>query len=161
MSADQKDKRLLEFLENGKDWERKQTNIPGVFLIRLPQFRSRPACIGVELDALNRGGGGNRRRGIILRTSEELQQLLDIVTNKKLSELTSSIEKVNPVQQANMGVHLDNEILKYKVVNLLLKNLLMVSTSFCIIGLFLYLVGMSNKISPVTGFNYILQIMSY
>jgi len=110
MSADQKDKRLLEFLENGKDWERKQTNIPGVFLIRLPQFRSRPACIGVELDALNRGGGGNRRRGIILRTSEELQQLLDIVTNKKLSELTSSIEKVNPVQQANMGVHLDNEI---------------------------------------------------
>ena len=110
MSADQKDKRLIEFLENGKDWERKQTNIPGVFLIRLPQFRSRPACIGVELDALNRGGGGNRRRGIILRTSEELQQLLDIVTNKKLSELTSSIEKVNPVQQVNMGVHLDNEI---------------------------------------------------
>ena len=110
MSTDQKDKRLIEFLENGKDWERKQTNIPGVFLIRLPQFRSRPACIGVELDALNRGGGGNRRRGIILRTSEELQQLLDIVTNKKLSDLTSSIEKVNPVQQASMGANLDNEI---------------------------------------------------
>lgn len=110
MSTDQKDKRLIEFLENGKDWERKQTNIPGVFLIRLPQFRSRPACIGVELDALNRGGGGSRRRGIILRTSEELQQLLDIVTNKKLSELTSSIEKVNPVQQASMGANLDNEI---------------------------------------------------
>ncbi|MDW0222086.1 MAG: hypothetical protein QOC40_03100 [Nitrososphaeraceae archaeon] len=110
MSTDQKDKRLIEFLENGKDWERKQTNIPGVFLIRLPQFRSRPACIGVELDALNRGGGSNRRRGIILRTSEELQQLLDIVTNKKLSELTSSIEKVNPVQQASMGANLDNEI---------------------------------------------------
>jgi hypothetical protein len=110
MSADQKDKRLIEFLENGKDWERKQTNIPGVFLIRLPQFRSRPACIGVELDALNRGGGGNRRRGIILRTSEELQQLLDIVSNKKLSELTSSIEKVNPLQQANIGANLDNEI---------------------------------------------------
>jgi hypothetical protein len=110
MSTDQKDKRLVEFLQNGKDWERKQTNIPGVFLIRLPQFRSRPACIGVELDALNRGGGGNRRRGIILRTGEELQQLLDIVTNKKLSELTSSIEKVNPVQQASMGGNLDNEI---------------------------------------------------
>jgi hypothetical protein len=110
MSADQKDRRLTEFLENGKDWERKQTNIPGVFLIRLPQFRSRPACIGVELDVLNRGGGGNRRRGIILRTNEELHQLLDIVTNKKLIELTSSIEKVNPVQQANMGAKLDNEI---------------------------------------------------
>ena len=110
MSADQKDKRLKEFLENGKDWERKQTNIPGVFLIRLPQFRSRPACIGIELDMFNRGGGGNRRRGIILRTSEELQQLLGMVTNKKLSQLTSSIEKINPVQQSNMGANLDSEI---------------------------------------------------
>jgi hypothetical protein len=110
MSADQKDKRLIEFLDSGKDWERKQTNIPGVFLIRLPQFRSRPACIGIELDALNRGGGSNRRRGIILRTTDELQQLLDIVNNKKLMELTSSIEKVNPVQQANMGANLDTEI---------------------------------------------------
>ena len=109
MSADQKDERLVKFLENGKDWERKQTNIPGVFLIRLPQFRSRPACIGVELDALNRGGG-NRRRGIIIRTSNELQQLLDIVTNKKLNELTSSIEKVNPVQQTNVATNIDNEI---------------------------------------------------
>jgi hypothetical protein len=110
MSEDQKDRRLTEFLENGKDWERKQTNIPGVFLIRLPQFRSRPACVGVELDVLNRGGGGNRRRGIILRTKEELQQLSEIITNNKLIQLTSAIEKVNPVQQATMGANLDNEI---------------------------------------------------
>ena len=110
MSTDQKDKRLVEFLENGKDWERKQTNVPGVFLIRLPQFRSRPACIGVELDVLNRGGGSNRRRGIILRTNEELKQLLDVVTNKKLGDLTSSIEKINPVKTANMGAKLDSEI---------------------------------------------------
>lgn len=110
MSTDQKDKRLVEFLENGKDWERKQTNVPGVFLIRLPQFRSRPACIGVELDVLNRGGGSNRRRGIILRTNEELKQLLNVVTNKKLGDLTSSIEKINPVQPANMGAKLDSEI---------------------------------------------------
>jgi hypothetical protein len=110
MSADQKDKRLIEFLENGKDWERKQTNIPGVFLIRLPQFRSRPACIGVELDVLNRAGSGSRRRGIILRTNQELQQLVEIVSNKKLGELTSSIEKVNPVHQGSMGANLDNEI---------------------------------------------------
>src|SRR5213592_3108690 len=110
MSADQKDRRLTEFLENGKDWERKQTNVPGVFLIRLPQFRSRPACIGVELDILNRGGGGNRRRGVIIRTREELQQLSEIVNNQKLIELASAIEKVNPVQPQSTGAKLDNEI---------------------------------------------------
>lgn len=110
MSGEQKDKRLTDFLANGKDWERKQTNVPGVFLIRLPQFRSRPACIGVELDVLNRGGGSNRRRGIIIRTTGELRQLMEIINNGKLLELTSSIEKVNPVQQANTGANLDNEI---------------------------------------------------
>jgi hypothetical protein len=103
VSDQQKDKRLIEFLEKGKDWERKQTNIPGVFLIRLPQFRSRPACIGVEHDALNRGGGGNRRRGIILRTTSELQQLTDIINNKKLLELTSSIEKSKPCTTTKYG----------------------------------------------------------
>jgi hypothetical protein len=110
MSANEKDKRLTEFLENGKDWERKQTNIPGVFLIKLPQFRSRPACIGIELDVLNRGGGSNRRRGIILRTSSELQQLREIINNGKLLELASSIEKVNPLHQPSVGGNLDNEI---------------------------------------------------
>ena len=110
MSEDQKERRLKEFLENGKDWERKQTNIPGVFLIRLPQFRNRPACIGVELDVLNRGGGGNRRRGVIIRTREELQQLSEIVTNEKLNQLTSAIEKINPVQQSSMTANLDSEI---------------------------------------------------
>ena len=110
MSVEQKDKRLTEFLENGKDWKRKQTNIPGVFLIRLPQFRSRPACVGVELDILNRGGGSSRRRGIILRTTSELQQLMDVINNTKLLELTSSMEKVNPAQQSSSGANLDNEI---------------------------------------------------
>lgn len=110
MSDEQKDKRLADFLANGKDWERKQTNVPGVFLIRLPQFRSRPACIGVELDVLNRGGGSNRRRGIIIRTTGELRQLMEVINNGKLLELTTSIEKVNPVQQANTGANLDNEI---------------------------------------------------
>jgi hypothetical protein len=110
MAADKKDNRLMEFLQNGKDWERKQTNIPGIFLIRLPQFRSRPACIGVELDVLNRGGGGSRRRGIILRTQEELEQLLEVINNKKLLELTSLIQKVNPVQQSSSATSLDSEI---------------------------------------------------
>ena len=50
--------KLKEFLGDGKDWERKQTNIPGVFLLRLPAFRSRPECVAIEIDATSRVGGG-------------------------------------------------------------------------------------------------------
>ena len=54
MASETKDNRLKEFLDNGRDWERKQTNVPGVFLIRLPQFRSRPA-LGLNLTYLTVG----------------------------------------------------------------------------------------------------------
>ena len=94
------DNRLTDFLNEGKDWERKQTNVPGVFLLKLPAFRSRPACIAIEIDALSRGGGGggNKRRGLIIRSKEEIEQLSNILTNDKVIELASAVEKVNPVQ---------------------------------------------------------------
>jgi len=44
---------LLNEGKEGKDWERKQTNVLGVFLLKLPAFRGRPACIAI--DALGRG----------------------------------------------------------------------------------------------------------
>lgn len=104
------DHRLTDFLKNGQDWESKQTNVPGVFLLRLPSFRTRPACIGIEIDALNRGGGGsNRRRGIIIRSQEEMQELSNILTNQKVIELTSAIEKVNPVKTKSAPT-LDSEV---------------------------------------------------
>ena len=94
------DNRLTDFLNEGKDWERKQTNVPGVFLLKLPTFRSRPACIAIEIDALGRGGrgAGNRRSGLIIRSKEEIEQLSNILNNDEVVELASAVEKVNPVQ---------------------------------------------------------------
>ena len=75
------DNRFSNFLNEGKDWERKQTSVPGVFL-RLPAFRSRPPSIAIEIDALNRGGSGGRKRGIIIRSKEEIKQLSNILNDK-------------------------------------------------------------------------------
>ena len=103
------DNRLTDFLNEGKDWERKQTNVPGVFLLKLPAFRSRPACIAIEIDALSRGGGGGNRRGLIIRSKEEIDQLSNILTNDKVIELASAVEKVNPVQ-TNTSSTMDSEV---------------------------------------------------
>ena len=110
MTKETVDNRLRDFLNEGKDWERKQTNIPGVFLLKLPAFRSRPACIAIEIDALGRGGGGgNRRRGLIIRSKEEIEQLSNILTNDKVNELASAVEKVNPVQ-TNTSSTMDSDV---------------------------------------------------
>ena len=78
--------------------------------MKLPAFRSRPACIAIEIDALGRGGsGGNRRRGLIIRSKEEIEQLSNILTNDKVIELASVVEKVNPVQ-TNTSSTMDSEV---------------------------------------------------
>ena len=99
MTNETVDDRLTDFLREGKDWERKQTNVPGVFLLKLPAFRSRPACIAIEIDALGQGaGGGNRRRRLIIRSKKEIEQLSNILDNDKVIDLASAVETVNPVQ---------------------------------------------------------------
>src|SRR6185503_967383 len=103
------DNRLTDFLNEGKDWERKQTNVPGVFLLKLPAYRSRPACIAIEIDAMGQGGGGgNRRRGLIIRTKDDIEHLANILNNDKVIELASAVEKVNPVQTSTSTV--DSEV---------------------------------------------------
>ena len=110
MTKETVDNRLRDFLNEGKDWERKQTNVPGVFLLKLPAFKSRPACIAIEIDAMGQGGGGaNRRRGLIIRTKDDLEQLSNILTNDKVIELASAVEKVNPVQ-TNTSSTMDSEV---------------------------------------------------
>jgi hypothetical protein len=45
MSADQ---RLTKFIKEGKDWERKATSIPGIFLLRLPGLHYQLLYVSVE-----------------------------------------------------------------------------------------------------------------
>jgi hypothetical protein len=109
MTKETVDNRLTDFLNEGKDWERKQTNVPGVFLLKLPAFRSRPACIAIEIDALGQGGGGgNSRSGLIIRSKGDIEQLSNILNNDKVMELASAVEKVNPVQTSTSTV--DSEV---------------------------------------------------
>jgi hypothetical protein len=47
------DQRLTQFLKKGKDWERKSTSIPGIFLLRLSGLRSTvPPSLAIEVNLL-------------------------------------------------------------------------------------------------------------
>jgi hypothetical protein len=90
------DERLIQFLNDGKDWEKKATSIPGVFLLRMPTFKSRPPSIVVEVNPVDTSGSPTKKRGIIIRSSSELEQIRNILTNAKLEQLTKSVDEVNP-----------------------------------------------------------------
>ena len=90
------DERLAQFLNEGTNWERKVTSITGVFLLKVPTSRSRPELIIIEVNPVDKSGSPTKKRGIIIRSSSELDQIRNILTNIKLEQLAKSIDEVNP-----------------------------------------------------------------
>jgi len=55
------------------------------------------------------GGGGSRRRGLIIRSKEEIEQLSNILNNDKVIELASDVEKVKPIKTSTSST-VDSEV---------------------------------------------------
>ncbi len=91
--------KLSAFLSKSRDWERRPTNIPGIFLIKLPSFRSRQASIAIEINPVNATGAATKKRGVVIRSASELNQLNSILADQKLIELARRIDEVNPKQK--------------------------------------------------------------
>jgi hypothetical protein len=59
MSADQ---RLIQFLNEGKDWEKKATSIPGIFLLRLPRKSAAPS-LAIDINPVSESGSPTKKSG--------------------------------------------------------------------------------------------------
>ena len=94
------DERLSQFLREGKNWERKATSIPGVFLIKLPEYKSRPPYIAMEINPVDSTGAATKKRGILIKSSSELEKISNILTNAKIVQLATSLDEVNPEKKS-------------------------------------------------------------
>ncbi|MEM4251637.1 MAG: hypothetical protein QW828_07380 [Candidatus Bathyarchaeia archaeon] len=88
--------KLAEFLKSGKDWERKGTSLPGVFILKMPTYRGTPARLAVELNPVDEVGRPTRKRGILLRSAAELIDYKKILGDERLLNLLKNIDSVNP-----------------------------------------------------------------
>src|SRR5919205_1126168 len=93
MSTDEK---LLGFLKDGSDWERKPTSLPGVFILKLPPFKGRPATLAIEINPVDSTGSPSKKRGIVVRTEAEITEINKLISSPKLSQLAKSIDEINP-----------------------------------------------------------------
>jgi len=96
------DERLLQFLKEGKDWERKTTNIPGVFLLKMPAFKGRPASLAIEINPVDSSGSASKKRGVVVRSEMELEEFNRLLSNSKLAQLAKSIDEVNPEKRPSL-----------------------------------------------------------
>ena len=90
------EEKLADLLKTGKDWSRIRTSVPSVFVVKLPPYRSSPARLVVELNPVDENGTPKKRRGLILRSTAELEEFKELFSDEKLPKLLSMIDSVNP-----------------------------------------------------------------
>jgi len=94
------DEKLADFLKTGKDWTRMKTSVPGVFVLKLPPFKSAPTRLAVELNPADESGNPKKKRGLVLRSTKELEEYKELFQPEKLSKLLGIIDQVNPKVEA-------------------------------------------------------------
>jgi hypothetical protein len=91
---------LRTFLEHGEDWERKNTSVPGLFLIKLPRTRTRSASLALELNPIGESGLPIKRKGIMIMNTHELDAFRRLFENPKIVTVLSAIEELFPDRRA-------------------------------------------------------------
>ena len=94
--TEEPNERLKQFLNDGRNWERKATNIPGVFLFRLPATRGRPASLAIEINPVDTYGSITKKRGVVIRSASELDEISRLLGHPKVDELSKRIDAINP-----------------------------------------------------------------
>jgi hypothetical protein len=85
---------LKEFIEEGQDWERKNTSVKGVSIIRLPQYKNRPASLAIDINPVGETGLPMKKKGIMIMSAHELLAFREVFKNEKLDNLMKTLEDV-------------------------------------------------------------------
>ena len=101
------EEKIADFLKTGKDWSRTKTSVPSIFVVKLPPYKSSPARLVVELNPVDEAGTPKKRRGLILRSTDELEEFKELFSDDKLPKLLSMLDSVNPKVEA--GKHRKDE----------------------------------------------------
>ncbi len=87
---------LKEHLKSAKDWEKMETPIPGVFVVKIPPTKTRGAMLNLEVNPLKEGGAPTKRKGLFISSSEMLEGFREALSDEKISKLMNELDLVNP-----------------------------------------------------------------
>ena len=106
------EERLDSFLKSGADWSKLKTSVPGIFVIKMPAYKNSPARLAVELNPVNSSGLPTKKRGVMMRTKEELKEFKQLLGSDKLAQLLEGVERVNPPTTKSSGSKSGDDVLE-------------------------------------------------
>ncbi len=87
---------LKAFIEEGQDWERKNTSVKGVSIIRLPATKNRAASLAIDINPIGENGLPMKKKGVMIMNAAELAAFRAAFTNEKVDGLIAALEEVLP-----------------------------------------------------------------
>jgi hypothetical protein len=87
---------LKAHLKNGKDWEKMETPIPGVFVVKVPETKTRPSLLFLEVNPLKSDGKPLKRKGLFIGSKEIYIAFKEALEEDAIFTLIQNIEAVNP-----------------------------------------------------------------
>ena len=98
---------LKEHLKNGKDWEKMETPIEGVSVVKVPATKTRPPLLFLEINPLKEDGKPLKRKGLFVGSKEILIKFSEALNDDKTFQLIGELEKINPEVSGNKAKKLE------------------------------------------------------
>ncbi len=92
---------LKEHLKSGNDWEKMETSIEGVNVVKVPATKTRPALLFLEINPLKENGQPFKRKGLFVGSKEMLLKFSETLNDDKTFQLIGELEKINPEVSVN------------------------------------------------------------
>jgi len=87
---------LKDHLKNGKDWEKMETPVPGVFVVKVPETKTRPALLFLEVNPIKSDGKPMKRKGLFIGSKEMYLAFKEALEEDAIYTLIQNVEAVNP-----------------------------------------------------------------
>lgn len=83
-------RQLEDHLEKGKSWERMETPILGLYVVKAPATKNILAQLFLELNP------DGKWKGFFINTKDLLTEVVDILSDERTYNLLNEIESINP-----------------------------------------------------------------
>ena len=90
------EEQLKEHLKAGKDWEKMETPVEGVSVVKVPATKTRPPLLFLEINPLKEDGKPLKRKGLFVGSKEMLIKISEALNDDKTFQLIGKLESVNP-----------------------------------------------------------------
>ncbi|MHA1373432.1 MAG: hypothetical protein ACTSR7_03960 [Promethearchaeota archaeon] len=87
---------LKEHLDKGNDWEKMETPVDGVNVVKVPATKTRPALLFLEINPLKDDGKPMKRKGLFVANKEMFVKFMDALNDDNTFKLIQELEQVNP-----------------------------------------------------------------